>query len=70
MSYIPDPIERGEMRCEAWADENLRGDIATCSCGKEFNLSEGETTSADPYAIPICKDCFAEWYESKTGQTW
>ena len=57
---IPDFFERGEDRCERWAAEHLRGDIATCECGREFKLSEGQTMSPDPYAIPICPTCFEE----------
>lgn len=61
---IPDPIERGESLCEAWAAENLHGEIATCQCGREFNVNEGDTVSPDPYAIPVCPTCFAEWVDS------
>ena len=56
--HIPDPIERGEARCEDWAAANVNGDIATCCCGNKFELSQGETLSPDPYAIPVCGECF------------
>lgn len=64
------PIERGEDRCESWAIDNVRGDEMKCCCGRTCKLSEAETLSPDPYAIPVCPDCFAaamtEWY----GQSW
>lgn len=60
--HIPDPIERGEAACELWAADNIRivdgVDIATCSCGGEFRLVDGQSTSHDPYAIPVCPQCF------------
>lgn len=56
--YLPDADERGESRVENWFHDNVRGDIATCSCGKQFKLDEGMTLSPDPYAIPVCPDCF------------
>lgn len=61
--YLPDPVERGVARCEAWADENVDGDEATCGCGRTFKLEDGETISPDPYAIPICPLCFEEWWK-------
>lgn len=62
--YIPDPIEIGEMRCEAWAAKNLRGDVATCYCGNEFDIGDGGTTSPDPYEIPVCPTCYQQWLDS------
>ena len=57
---VPDPIERGEASVEAWMADNVRGDIATCNCGREFKLEDGECLSGDPYAIPVCQTCFDE----------
>lgn len=57
---LPDPLERGEARIERWAAENLCGDIATCLCGREFNIEDGQTLSPDPFAIPVCPTCFDE----------
>jgi len=54
---IPDPIERAEASAERWAEENVRGETMTCGCGKTCSLSEAETVSANPYAIPVCPDC-------------
>ncbi len=62
--HLPDHIERGERKCEDWYFDNVVGDTATCSCGKKFKFSEGQTLSADPYAIPVCPDCFDEWFLS------
>ena len=66
--YIPDPIEVGESRCENWYFENVKGDIATCCCGNTFKLSDGETLSPDPYAIPVCGECFEKAMVEKFGK--
>lgn len=65
---LPDPIELGEMRCEAWADENAVGDKFRCDCGNLFSLDEGATLSPDPYAIPVCGECFEKAMIEKCGQ--
>lgn len=70
--YIPDPIERGEARMEDWAFDAVTGDSFVCSCGATCRLDQGETCSADPYAIPVCQKCFGEWmdeHEIKTLDT-
>ena len=66
-TQIPDPIERGEMRVEAWEFENVKGDKFRCGCGKGALLDEGDTVSADPYAIPVCPSCFEKWWISQGG---
>lgn len=59
MTYVPDPIERGEARAEDWYFDTQRGDgIHECGCGRLFHVDDGETLSADPYAIPVCPTCF------------
>ena len=58
MDNLPDPIEIGERRCEDWATEFVHGDTMTCCCGKTCSLGEAQTLSPDPYAIPVCPDCF------------
>jgi hypothetical protein len=58
---LPDQIEMMESACEWWADENVKGDMATCSCGRQFKLVDGETLDPNPYAIPVCPTCFEEW---------
>lgn len=65
---IPDPIERGESRCEDWYFDNVENGIATCSCGNTFKLGEGETLSDDPYAIPVCGECFEKYMLEKFGE--
>ena len=67
---IPDPIERGEQRCEAWAADNVQGDCFTCSCGNVCNLGDAETLSPDPYAIPVCGECFDKAMDAKFGSGW
>lgn len=54
---LPDLITLGEASVEAWADENVVGDIATCQCGNTFKLNQGESLSPNPYATPVCKEC-------------
>lgn len=66
--YVPDPIERGEQRCESWYFDNVRDGVATCSCGKQFKLEDGETLSADPYAIPVCPECADEYFIKHYGK--
>ena len=57
---LRDPIERGEDRCDAWASQAVEGDSFLCDCGRWCNLDDGETLSPDPYAIPVCRECFSE----------
>jgi len=62
--YIPDPIERAEASAERWAEENVvnYADFL-CSCGNLCPLQEGETLSADPYAIPVCPECAEKYWK-------
>jgi len=60
--YLPDPIERMEASAERWADEHIKGNMFKCSCGKMCKLNNGQTISSNPYASPVCDDCFEEWY--------
>lgn len=57
MTYIPDPIERGEARAERWAAERIDGDMYTCACGNKCKLEECQSLSPDPYAEPFCPSC-------------
>lgn len=55
---VPDPIERGESRTEAWAAENMYGDEFRCpGCGKMTPLDDAVSSSPDPYSLPICPAC-------------
>ena len=64
--YVPDPCERGLANAERWETENhVGGGMYRCGCGKTFDIDVGETLSADPYAIPVCPDCFEPWKEEK-----
>lgn len=67
---VPDPIERGESRCEDWAATNVKGDCFTCCCGATCKLEAGETSSPDPYAIPVCPECFDKAMDEKFGPSW
>ena len=55
--YILDPIERGEMRAEAWHDDNVKDGNFKCGCGKVLKVEEGVTASVDPYSPLICDEC-------------
>ena len=58
---IPDPIELGEMRAEAFADKRIRGDKFKCpGCDEWCDLSGALSASPDPYSPPICSVC-AGW---------
>ena len=65
--YIPDIMERGEDRCDAWYFDNVKDGVATCSCGGTFDVDKGETLSSDPYAIPVCPACFEKAVREKHG---
>jgi len=54
---LPDPIERGEARAEAWYDEHVTDGKFTCGCGRVIPLEDGVTASADPYSALICDAC-------------
>ncbi len=58
MEYIPDPIELGEAKAEAWAKELFVGNKCRCiECKVLFELDELITLSPDPYAPPVCEEC-------------
>lgn len=59
MTYIPDPIERGEARAESAYDAMLQPDgRLKCGCGNIFDpKTEGGPVSPDPYAMPVCGKC-------------
>ena len=61
--YLPDPIERAEASAERWADEYIKGNMFKCGCGKMCELEDGQTISSNPYAPPVCMDCFEEWHD-------
>lgn len=61
---LPDPIERGEAMFEHWEKlHRVGGNIYRCMCGCEFELGDGQTLSADPYATPVCPACFDQWQQ-------
>ena len=62
---MKDFLEQLEDSAERWYFENVKNGIAKCSCGNTFNIEEGETVSANPYAIPVCPKCFEEWLLNK-----
>jgi len=54
---LPDPIERGEARAEAWFHDNVVHGKFQCGCGRLIPIDEGVTMSADPYAPLVCGVC-------------
>ena len=65
--YIPDPIERMENIAESWADENIKGDQFKCGCEKWCSLNDGQPIDSNPYAPPVCPDCFDKWAKSQNN---
>lgn len=65
---IPDPIELGEMRAEAWEFEMTKGAPAgqmKCACGRVAPEDEFNTLSPDPYARPYCGVCVQEYIDAQ-----
>ena len=57
-----DFLERMESSAERAYDEMYQGDgKLKCCCGKIFEVDEGGTVSANPWAMPVCPHCFDEW---------
>jgi hypothetical protein len=54
---IPDPIERGEARAEAWYYDNVKDGKFQCNCGKWISVEEGVPASQDPYSPLVCSKC-------------
>lgn len=69
--YIPDPIERGEMRAEHWGRElNCRdGEIDCVECGKRINLGDSHMISNDPWGPPCCGDCLDKFISEHQAQS-
>lgn len=62
MKYREDSIERLEAGAEAAYYKMLQPDgKLKCGCGKIFDEDEGTVISSNPYAMPVCGDCFLEW---------
>ena len=61
MTYIPDPIERGEQRAEA-SHEMRDGKIRCVECRDFFDENDMTTASPDPYAPPVCFGCLGGAY--------
>lgn len=62
-----DILEHLEDGAEASYHEMLQPDgRLKCGCGKIFDAdSEGGPISANPYAMPVCGDCFIKWTKQK-----
>lgn len=66
---IPDPIERGEESAERAFDKLQRGGgMMECyQCSAVFDAEEeGGTLSPDPYAMPVCGQCFDAAFAMET----
>lgn len=54
-----DQMEAMEAAAEIRYDEMDQGNgKLKCSCGKLFDLGEGGVPSINPYAMPVCNECF------------
>lgn len=67
---MPDFYERGEARCENWAAENVSKNRFRCYCGDWCDMEDGESLSTDPYAIPVCPQCFKKAMDERYGPGW
>lgn len=58
-----DILENLEAGAEAAYNEMVQPDgRLKCGCGKIFDPDkEGGMVSPNPYAMPVCGDCFEEW---------
>lgn len=58
--YIPDPIERMEMRWARVEELYIDGDNFTCCvCGGTGRLADAMSLNADPASPPIHQDCYS-----------
>ena len=69
MTYIPDPIELGEMRMSRCEDRIHSDGTYKCSCGNIVALDECQALSADPYAEPYCGDCCEKYYKEQEAKS-
>lgn len=67
---LPDLVERGTSRCEDWYFDNVLGNDMRCCCGKTCRLEDALAVSPDPYAIPVCPECFESAMEVEFGSAW
>lgn len=59
-----DFLEAREDAAEArFFEMQVDQDHLRCACGKIFHINEGQTLSPDPYAMPVCPDCFKEYLD-------
>lgn len=60
-----DTVDHLEAGAEVEYYEMLQPDgRLKCGCGRIFNANEeGGIVSPNPYAMPICRNCFSRWKE-------
>ena len=60
---MKDIVEHLEAGAEASYYEMLQPNgLLKCGCGKNFDPdSEGGPVSSNPYAMPVCGNCFMKW---------
>ena len=57
---MKDFIETAEALAERRYDEMDQGDdMLKCICGEIFPVVEGNAATADPWGMPVCRDCQA-----------
>jgi hypothetical protein len=66
-----DFIENLEAGVEARYEEMLQPDgKLRCGCGEVFNPeTEGGPVSSNPYAMPVCGNCFRKWWKEQTTKS-
>lgn len=61
-----DQIESMEYAAERAYDQMDQGNgMLKCTCGKLFHYDDGHVVSPDPWAMPVCPDCFDEYMDQK-----
>ena len=62
---MKDFIENLEDAAEKHFDkmtEGLKPGYFKCDCGRIDRLENAQPCSPNPYSMPICGQCFEEWY--------
>lgn len=68
---LPDFIEMQEDRIERIMDErSLPNGMYRCGCGKVVRLEDTLAASSNPWAEPICEDCFGESLTPEQREEW
>ena len=63
---MKDFLENLEDAAEAaYAEMEQPDGKLKCGCGNIFRPEEGETLSPNPWAMPVCQECFDAWCQEQ-----